>query len=586
MKHFESVCVLGGAGLVGYQVCRRLLRDDVTDKVIVVSLGRAEVNEALANLREEFPKAEVIGRYGNVFARGRLGDSETEELEPVRDREDPTRRRGLLSDIYEDFDKATEHSALTRLVCEFQPAGMIDCINTATAISYQDVPTAAKRLMSDIGLRESHEKGEHLQEDVEALLASIEIPQLILHVRLLFAALKQVGTRVYVKVGTTGTGGMGLNIPYTHGEDKPSPVLMAKNAVAFAQTGLLFLSARSEGGPIIKELKPAAMIGYKAVAVQAVPGYVWEKRGDRFVKSRKPTRPLYQAQRATLQEPLDTTPDTERFEIRKGEDGSERTIKLTCVNTGENGWFAHGEFEAITALDQMEIITPEEIARDAVHELVGRSTGRDVIAAVDGAIQGPTYKGGLVRQIALDRITQLMEKESVPSIALGDLGPPQLSKYLFELYMMREVFGELEQTQEGLSNGDAAARLEKLLEDQPDLRDLIISVGIPILLSDGKSIVRGPEIKIPGYDPAAEARVVTQAEIDAWAAKGWVDLREANLKAWSERLGHMLKGRRGGSAGASDAMSHEAYGRDDFRIGEVVAWVFANEPDFRGFRIK
>ena len=33
-------------------------------------------------------------------------------------------------------------------------------------------------------------------------------------------------------------------------------------------------------------------------------------------------------------------------------------------------------------------------------------------------------------------------------------------------------------------------------------------------------------------------------------------------------------------------VSHEAYGRDDFRIGEVVAWVFANEPDFRGFRIK
>jgi len=39
-------------------------------------------------------------------------------------------------------------------------------------------------------------------------------------------------------------------------------------------------------------------------------------------------------------------------------------------------------------------------------------------------------------------------------------------------------------------------------------------------------------------------------------------------------------------AGASDAMGHETYGRDDFRIGEVVAWVFANDPDFRGYRIK
>jgi hypothetical protein len=33
-------------------------------------------------------------------------------------------------------------------------------------------------------------------------------------------------------------------------------------------------------------------------------------------------------------------------------------------------------------------------------------------------------------------------------------------------------------------------------------------------------------------------------------------------------------------------MSQETYGRDDFRVGEVVAWVFANEPEFRGYRIK
>ena len=35
---------------------------------------------------------------------------------------------------------------------------------------------------------------------------------------------------------------MGVNIPYTHGEDKPpSSQLITKTAVAFAYTGLLFL---------------------------------------------------------------------------------------------------------------------------------------------------------------------------------------------------------------------------------------------------------------------------------------------------------------------------------------------------------
>ncbi|MHC4732086.1 MAG: NAD-dependent epimerase/dehydratase family protein, partial [Planctomycetota bacterium] len=77
MQRFDSVCVLGGAGLVGYQVCRRLLRDGVTRRVAVVSLRRAEVQRAVADLREEFPGAEIAGRYGNAFTRGRLADSDT-----------------------------------------------------------------------------------------------------------------------------------------------------------------------------------------------------------------------------------------------------------------------------------------------------------------------------------------------------------------------------------------------------------------------------------------------------------------------------------------------------------------------------
>jgi len=587
-NHFETACILGGAGLVGYQVCRRMLRDGVARRIVVVSLRRGEVAEGVGKLREEFPAAEVLGRYGNVFARGRLADSDTEAVEPVLDRRDPETRRALLSDIYEDFGRAGAESALSALMRETRPDAVVDCINTATAISYQNVPSAARQLMADLGLRGTRgaSSPEQLKEDLEGLLASIEIPQLILHVRLLVSVLKEVGTRIYLKVGTSGTGGMGLNIPYTHGEDKPSPTLMAKTAVAFAHTGLLFLAARTEGGPIFKELKPCAMIGYRAVAVHDVPGYVWTRSGERFVKQRVESRPLFAAQRASLEEPLDMTPNSEPFEVRRGPRGEERTLRLACVNTGENGWFSQGEFEAITALDQMEIITPEEIARAVAHELVGRSTGRDVLAGLDATVLGPTYKGGLVRQIALDRIHLIEEEGSVPSIALGDLGPPQLSKYLFELYLMREQFKGIEETAVGLRREGAGERLAELLGSMPDLRDLIVSVGIPVLLPDSKTILRGPEIKIPGYDPSVAPRRTTRTEIDAWAAKGWVDLRQKQMLRWADRLDRLVASRRGGSAGASDALGHQTYGRDDFRIGEVVAWVFANEPEYRGFRIK
>ena len=53
MQRYDSVCVLGGAGLVGYQVCRTLLREGVTGSLAVVSLGRDEVRTACEALRAE-----------------------------------------------------------------------------------------------------------------------------------------------------------------------------------------------------------------------------------------------------------------------------------------------------------------------------------------------------------------------------------------------------------------------------------------------------------------------------------------------------------------------------------------------------
>jgi len=217
-------------------------------------------------------------------------------------------------------------------------------------------------------------------------------------------------------------------------------------------------------------------------------------------------------------------------------------------------------------------------------------TVKEIPADAIAASHQLMLRAGLIRQVALDRIAALEAEappeDSVPSIAIGDLGPPQLSKYLFELYLVRDVSGALEAAVEALAGEGADIKLAERLEENSELRDLITSVGIPILLPDGVTILRGPEIKIPGYDAALDPRVLGAEEIDAYASKGWVDLRAKHLRQWSIRLDRIVKSRRGGSAGASDAMGHEVYGRDDFRIGEVTAWIFANDPDFLGYRIK
>ena len=97
------------------------------------------------------------------------------------------------------------------------------------------------------------------------LLVTDYVPQLIRHVQVLWQSMVKAGTHAYVKIGTSGTGGMGLNIPYTHSEEKPSRVLLSKTALAGAHTLLLFLMARTPGGPITKEIKPAAAIAWKGI---------------------------------------------------------------------------------------------------------------------------------------------------------------------------------------------------------------------------------------------------------------------------------------------------------------------------------
>src|SRR5690606_15594707 len=241
--------------------------------------------------------------------------------------------------------------------------------------------------------------------------------QLIRHVQLIHRAMSEVGTRLYIKIGTTGTGGLGLNIPYTHSEDRPSAQLMSKTAMAFAHTGLMFLMARTPGGPLVKEVKPAAMIGYRRVSYQTI-----KRRG----------RPQFRF--AAVQQELNGS-----LVLRGDENQYDRLGKLEMagVDTGENGFFARGEFEAITHMNQMEFVTPEEIAQQVVLEIKGSNTGYDVIAGIDSSVMTPSFRAGVLRQTALDKLAFIEKETNSHSVALGQLGPPELSKLLYEAHLLK-----------------------------------------------------------------------------------------------------------------------------------------------------
>jgi hypothetical protein len=561
--------ILGGAGLVGTQVVRHIVRSLEPHRIVVASLRRDEAERACNAHREEFGKrVSFVPAWGNLFVPTGLAETPRGHI-----LDDPSQRGQLLDALYGNFEQAYGQNHLVQMIQRHRPNVIVDSVNTATGLSYQDVFDGAAKVRSWIGEKGFNADG---TQDLETFLLSQTVPQIIRHIRFLHRATSEFNTKVYLKVGTTGTGGMGLNIPYTHSEDRPSRKLLAKNEAAFGHTGLLFLLARTPDSPIVKEVKPAAMIGYRAVQIK----HVTDKNGNDQVFSPQ-TVSLKSGERLALKQPI------ESYKV-VGQ------LKVPVLDTGENGVFTWGEFAAITALGQMEYITPEEIAHTIVQELRGRNTGRDIISALDSSVLDPSYKAGLVRGVALRDLASceaeaLDSGEGVPSIALGRLGPPELSKLLFEAALLKAIYGENGEgtTAELLSDTRPATDVAKAMQQAlvpSGVAKLAPSIGIPVLLPDGKTLLRGPSINVPEKMGHVDTAELTEPNIDRWARKGWVDLRPENIQTWRKRVALMQQARSDLRLAGSAAANIQTFMSDRFELGEVVAWIFNNEMG--GHRIK
>ncbi|MDH3741974.1 MAG: hypothetical protein OER56_10300, partial [Hyphomicrobiales bacterium] len=540
--------------LVGMAVCRGLMEIGPS-RLVVAARRRERAEHAVHQLFENFPDTQVrlVPTWGDVFLRAAWqSEAPTSRAAVVADKQ---KRREFIADILEPLSEEIAASSMLTQIIEGKLPGpddepaqiIIDCMNTATAISYQNIYTQAQELAQ---CSKDGDSDTAFSENVEALLASLYIPQLVRHTQLLHLAMQRVGTQAYIKVGTTGTGGMGFNIPYTHGEEKPSRLLLSKTAIAGAQSQLIFLMARTpDAPPIVKEVKPAAVIGWREIAFEPI-------------RSHGQDIALYDC---SIDDAV--TVDDAANLVTSGNFGQPTgaTLNGVCIDTGENGQFSRGEFTAITALGQMQLVTPQDIARTVLRELKGGNTGKDVVAALDGAVIDPSYRGGLLRQAAINRMKQL-EDEHGEAIAFEILGPPRLSKLLFEASLLKQ--GGTTIAELLAQEPDVLARqLEHRVLSDREMRTRMISIGIPILLSDGARLLRGPTIK------SSDAR------------HGWVDLTPDNCATWQARL----KAVQAAIQCEAQAETSSHYDRnfsasrqwlteeDTFDPGEVVAWIFNTE---------
>jgi hypothetical protein len=377
----------------------------------------------------------------------------------------------------------------------------------------------------------------------------------------MYESMRRNKTRVYLKIGTSGTGGMGLNIPYTHSEEKPSRVLLSKTSLAGAQTLLLFLMGRTPDAPITKEIKPAAAIAWKSINYGQIKKY---------------GQPIPM---------VDCHPDnalclTDTFNFESDPcHALDRDLEGVYIDTGENGIFSLWEFECITAVGQMEFVTPEEIAQNTIMEIEGDNTGHDIINALDNAIMGPTYRAGSMRHRAINHMERLVKEHDQDSVAFELLGPPRLSKLLHESNLIRQTVDSLEALAT-TEPADMVRKVEQLITKNQHLRSSILSIGVPILLSDGKQLLRGSRVAIPSALGRASIKM-TDADKENWAEAGWVDLRLKNITKWQARAKAIIS--ESSKIPVTDTSSQFHHNADYWDIGaplnpgKVVAWIFVNE---------
>ncbi|MEB2328853.1 MAG: short-chain dehydrogenase [Ignavibacteriaceae bacterium] len=559
----KRVLVLGGWGLVGSAITRKVVNEN-PKQIILTSLKKQEAEEICAEFTKKFKtrKNFFVPWWGNIFVR-----YEYKDLSRDTCLNDDVMRFNLISDFVHDLDdKILKGSSIYQLFKKFKPDIVFDCINTATAIAYQNIYSSYNEVLS---VSQSNERDfQKLRIASEKMISSSYIPQLIRHIQLLHNSMREFGTSFYLKVGTSGTGGMGLNVPYTHSEEKPSRVLLSKSSVAGAHSLLLFLMARTQGGPKVKELKPTASIAWKKI-----------KYGT--ILNRGKVVPICSVNFDDTIELQGTFKRNDGRKYRK-----KGSFKTVYIDTGENGIFSRGEFETITTVGQMEFVTPEEIAENAIEEVKGGQTGHDIVSALDSAVMEPTYRAGFMQGEAVKKLDELERKYKTHSVAFEMLGPPRLSKLLYEAHLIRLIYKDFN-SYISAAPDNIAKKMTEYLKKNHSLRNEILSNGIPILMPDGKRYLRGENVTIPSANEGNSISI-TKEKVEKWAADGWLDLRQQNWKRWKDRFVAIINQceNEDDYMNSSRVLFNSDYW-DNFKsinIGRIVGWLFIHEEN--GLRIK
>lgn len=478
----DTILIIG-TGQIGKATLFRLLQKR-PKKVIVHNLTQQESRDCIKLFRSSFKNTKFIESHGNIFMPHAQKDLTREELS-VHSRE-------VIEYFYSELNEdLLKQSSIYHLVSKHRPDVIIDAVNSATVLGTAYNPEKGK---------EKFEKAPG--KCCEELMANDFVTKLINFVSSLKYALEKFPVKRYIKVSTTGLGGMGLNMPYTHGDNPQfnlSYALMGKVSASGIMHQLLWSLAHTPGFNI-SLVVPGTFVGLDSIKDETVDNSYG------FVSKR--TTPLI-------------------YLLKHGRDLKYAALENTgfmhfpVVRAGENHVYSKEELKVLTAVGQMEAITKEEVAKAATDILDGDNKS-DLFTAMDKAVLQPTYAG---REMVDKAIETLKAMDCVHGVATGNLGG-RTAKHLYELYCIKCVAPRIKD----VFSKELVEKVNNFMRNDSDLLCETISLGIPVVFQDNQ-IAIGDYTLLPEKDADKK---ITKEHLERWRSQCWIDLSRDNLEKWKK----------------------------------------------------
>ncbi len=241
----------------------------------------------------------------------------------------------------------------------------------------------------------------------------------------------------FVKVGTQGCGGMDPDhIPYSHNE-RGTELLLQKQASAFSTQQMLADSAKHGSNPRLGYIRPETAVG--PLGKEVAYGVV-KKREIKKNKEKNCLESYWRAMQVAIPYIYDIKKSKGRI-LHPEDEGLEDygEFKNTYIDSGENGLFGSGDYEAISYansnISQMGYVHPAEVAEIATKILLGYPSRYNILSG--GNPIPPSYYSGVQRGYLLAQFRELETDETIPF--LGNLGSHRLWSIAAEAFIIKKA---------------------------------------------------------------------------------------------------------------------------------------------------